>query len=329
MLVSREQIEAVLPSLNLIRLIGEGFVQYSAGKVIVPPAGELLFDRGDVHIKYGYVMGADYYVIKVASGFYDNPSLELPSSNGLMLVFKQRTGELAGILLDEGHLTDVRTAVAGAVAAKHLAPSEVGRIGILGTGIQARLQLLHLAEVTTCRNVLVAGRSEQGLQRYQEEMRAEGWEVATTRDYRDLLQSSDIVVTATSATEPLLCSADLREGTHITAVGSDTPEKQELDPDILGRADVVVADSISQCLERGEIHKALERGTTTRDELVELGDVVAGRATGRASDSQITVADLTGVAVQDVQIATAVLGAVLPVCDAPAGLSDTGQANEE
>jgi ornithine cyclodeaminase len=310
MLVSREQIEAVLPSLDLIPLIEEGFVQYSAGKVVVPPVGELLFDRGDVHIKYGYVEGADYYVIKIASGFYDNPALGLPSSNGIMLVFRQRTGELAGILLDEGHLTDVRTAVAGAVAAQHLAPSEVGRVGILGTGIQARLQLLHLGKVTTCRRALVAGRNDQGLQQYQEEMQAEGWDVATTRDYSQLLQTCDVVVTTTPATEPLLRSADLKEGAHITAVGSDTPEKQELDPEILGRADVVVADSISQCLERGEIHKALESGAITQDELAELGDVIARRATGRTSAGQITVADLTGVAVQDIQIATAVLGAL-------------------
>ncbi len=310
MLVTRKQIETALASLDLVPLIEEGFVQYSAGNVVVPPVGELLFDRGDVHIKYGYVKGGEHYVIKIASGFYDNPTLGLPSGNGIMLVFRQETGELAGVLLDEGHLTDVRTAVAGAIAAKHLAPSQVRRIGIVGSGVQARLQLRYLAGVTACREVLVAGRREGALTLYQEEMQAEGWHGATTRDLADVLRTSDLVVTTTPATQPLLHLADLREGTHITAVGSDTADKQELAPEILGRADVVVADSIAQCLDRGEIHKAIESGVITKEELVELGDVIAGHARGRASDPEITVADLTGVAVQDIQIATAVLGAL-------------------
>jgi ornithine cyclodeaminase len=310
MLATRKQIEAVLPSLDLIQLMEEGFVQYSGGNVVAPPVGELLFDRGDVHIKYGYVRGGDHYVVKIASGFYDNPRLGIPSGNGIVLVFRQKTGELAGVLLDEGHLTDVRTAVAGAVAAKHLTPSQVRRIGIVGSGVQARLQLRHLASVTACREVLVAGRREEALTLYQEEMQAEGWHVATTRDFADVRRTSDLVVTTTPATQPLLRLVDLREGTHITAVGSDTADKQELDSAILGRADVVVADSITQCLERGEIHKAMESRAITQEELVELGDVIAGRAAGRTSDEQITVADLTGVAVQDIQIATAVLGAL-------------------
>ena len=310
MLATRKQIETVLPSLELVPLIEEGFVQYSAGNVVVPPVGELLFDRGDVHIKYGYVKGGEHYVVKIASGFCDNPTLGLPSGNGIMLVFRQETGELAGVLLDEGHLTDVRTAVAGAIAAKHLAPSQVRRIGIVGSGVQARLQLRYLAGVTACREVLVAGRREEALALYQEEMQAEGWHVATTQDFADVLQTSDLVVTTTPATQPLLHLPDLREGTHITAVGSDTADKQELAPEILGRADVVVADSIAQCLDRGEIHKAIESGVITKEELVELGDVIAGHAPGRTSGPQITVADLTGVAVQDIQIATAVLGAL-------------------
>ena len=133
-----------------------------ASKAVVPPVGELVLQDppGDVHIKYGYLTDDDYYVIKIASGFYENPKLGLPSSNGLMLVFEQKTGELRSILLDEGHLTDVRTAVAGAIAARYLAPSNVSRIGILGTGIQARLQLQYLQPVTSCRDVIVCGRDQ-------------------------------------------------------------------------------------------------------------------------------------------------------------------------
>ncbi len=305
-----EQIRAVLPELDLIAAIEDGFRAYSAGRAVVPPIGELLLEKGEVHIKFGYLRGDDYYVIKIASGFYGNPDLGLPSSNGLMLLFSQRTGVPIAILLDEGHLTDLRTAVAGAIAAKHLAPKRVERIGILGTGTQARLQLLHLDGVSDCRDVLVWGRGEEQLASYRQEMEDRGFAVRTTMNAADLLRTCNLVVTTTPATEPLLHAADLRSGTHITAVGSDTPHKQELDTTILRRADVVVADSISQCLLRGEIHRALESGDVAKDELCELGDVISGRIAGRTSDEQITVADLTGVAVQDIKIAAAVYEAL-------------------
>ena len=309
-IVSLEEIKAVLPSLDLIPAIEAGFVAYSEGQAVVPPVGELLLDKGEVHIKYGCLRQDEYYVIKIASGFYDNPKIGLPSSNGLMLLFSQQTGELMSILLDEGYLTDTRTAVAGAIAARLLAPKNVERIGIVGTGTQARLQLSYLKHVTACRKVLVWGRGKPQLERYRNDLEAHEFTVETTRGTADILRTCNLVVTATPATAPLLHVADLQAGTHITAVGSDTPEKQELDSAILSRADVIVADSISQCLERGEIHKAIESGHITQDDLVELGDVIAGRAAGRTSDDQITVADLTGVAVQDIKIATAVYEAV-------------------
>ncbi len=136
--------------MDLIPGIEAAFVAYSAGRAVVPPVGELLLPdvQADVHIKYGYIAGEPYYVIKIASGFYQNPEKGLPSSNGLMLVFRRATGELAAILLDEGLLTDLRTGAAGAVAAKHLAPKTVRRIGIVGSGTQARHQLRMLKAVT-------------------------------------------------------------------------------------------------------------------------------------------------------------------------------------
>jgi ornithine cyclodeaminase len=308
--ITRKQIDEVLPSLDLMPAIEGGFVAYSQGKAVVPPVGELLLDGGDVHIKYGYIRGDEYYVIKVASGFYGNPARGLPSGNGLMLLFRQDTGELAGALYDGGLLTDVRTAVAGAIAARYLARENVRRIGIVGTGTQARLQLRHLAGVTACRSVLAWGRSEERLDRYRTDMGEVGFEVDTTTDAAEVARSCDLIVTTTPATEPLLRADDVRPGAHITAVGSDTPHKQELEAAILARADVVVADSIEQCLLRGEIHRAIEAGRIGRDDLVELGDVIAGRAAGRTSADQVTVADLTGVAVQDIKIAEAVYAAV-------------------
>ena len=137
-----DEIKNLVDIPQLIQDIEAGFVLYSEGRVKVPPVGFLHFDDppGDVHIKYGYVVGDDYYAVKMASGFYNNPDLGLPASNGLVLLFSQKTGELKLIMLDECWLTDIRTAAAGAAAAKHLAPKTINHIGIVGTGVQAKLQ---------------------------------------------------------------------------------------------------------------------------------------------------------------------------------------------
>ena len=307
-ILTLDQIKSVLPSVDLMGEIENGFIAYSQGRAVVPPVGELVMrdPPGDVHIKYGYLTGDDYYVIKIASGFYENSKLGLPSSNGLMLVFSQKTGALEAVLLDEGYLTDIRTAIAGAIAAKYLAPSKVERIGIVGTGMQARLQLEYLASVTDCREVLVWGRSADKLAAYEQDMTEKGFRVSTTTNADDVMASCKLIVTTTPATSPIL-SGQAQPGTHITAVGSDTHDKQELDAEILSRAELVVADSISQCIERGEIYQALKSNAITEAGLVELGSIIAGDATGRESDDQVTVADLTGVAVQDIQISKAVL----------------------
>jgi ornithine cyclodeaminase len=309
--ITRKQMESILPKLDLLPAIEEGFRAYSAGEAVVPPVGELLLDKGEVHIKYGYLKGGSHYVIKIASGYYDNPQLGLPSGNGLMLLFSQDTGELVSLLLDEGYLTDVRTAIAGAIAAQYLAPPNVERIGIVGTGVQAHLQLEHLKSVTACREVLVWGRAEEQLERYRHNMESRDFSVEITQETGSVLGSCNLIVTTTPATEPLLVSADLQPGTHITAVGSDTPSKQELEPEILEKADMVVADSISQCLVRGEIHHALDSGHISKNEIIELGSIIAGKSARRTTPEQITVADLTGVAVQDIQIATAVYEALV------------------
>lgn len=302
---SLEQIKSAIDPAAVIAAIEEGFVLYSQGKVVVPPVGHLLFEepRGDVHIKYGYIKGDDYYVIKIASGFYDNPKRGLPSSNGSMLVYDQKTGQLLAILLDRGYLTDLRTGAAGAVAAKHLAPSKVTRIGIIGSGIQAHFQLEMLQYVTDCRDVLAWGRTPERLAAYQTHMQALGFNVQIARHVDELAQTCNLIVTTTPATAPLLAAERIRPGTHITAVGADDVGKQELDPRILAQADCVVADSFAQCSQYGETSHALQAGLLAEAAVVELGAVIEGRALGRASDAQLTVADLTGVAIQDIQIA--------------------------
>ena len=233
-----------------------------------------------------------------------------------MLVFCQLTGQLKGILLDEGYLTDVRTGVAGAVAAKYLAPRKVNRIGIVGTGIQALTQLQFLRSVIDCRDVLVWGRSANGVRDYMRRVQDSafaqdlGFRIESANNIASLQRKCNLIVTTTPSCEPLLNIGDVQPGTHITAVGSDMPDKQELDSRILAHADLVVADSIEQCKVRGEISRALKAGEIKHDRVTELGDVIAGKASGRKDDQQITIADLTGVAVQDIKIASAVFESV-------------------
>jgi len=275
---------------------------------VVPPVGEMIFENppGDVHIKYGYIRDDDYYVIKIASGFYDNVKLGLPTTKGMMLLFNQKTGEPVCFLLDEGYLTEVRTAAAGAVVAKYLAPKHVERIGVFGSGTQGRMQLLYLNSIVPCRNVVVWGRHEEKLQAYKKDLEPKGYTVHTTLDAGEVASSCNLIVMATPSKKPLLAVDDIREGTHITAMGSDTSDKIELDPKILKKADLVVADSIQQCLSRGEIFQAIQAECLVKENVVELGHVIAGNASRRSSEQQITVADLTGVAVQDIQISKAV-----------------------
>jgi ornithine cyclodeaminase len=292
---------------TLMADIERGFQWHSEGRTVVPPVGYLAFDppaEGDVHIKYGYVRGDDFYVVKTASGFPGNAGLGLPVTNGLMLLFRQATGELAAILLDEGYLTEVRTAMAGAIAARYLAPSAVTRIGILGTGGQARFQLRMLPLVSACRDVTVWGRSDERLADFARDMTEEGFHVETTRDVRHLAATCNLIVTTTSARAPLLDLTDVRPGTHITAMGADAPGKQELDPRLVARADVVAADSLSQCVDHGELAHAVQAGLLDPGRVAELGQLIAAGGRARIREEQITIADLTGVAVQDLQIAT-------------------------
>ncbi len=310
--VSLAEIKKALTTIDPLPLIEDGFVAYSRGRVVVPPVGELVFEDppGDVHIKYGYVKGGAVYVVKIASGFGDNPKRGLPSGDGLMLVFDQKTGVLQAVLLDEGYLTNLRTAVAGAVAAKYLAPREVTVVGILGAGAQGRMQLEWLRRVRRFREAVVWGVDETELAAYRRDMEAPGLAIRTTLRAEDVAAAANLIVTCTPSTRPLLLAEWIRPGTHITAVGSDTAEKQELDAAILARADRVVVDSLSQSELRGEAYKAVSAGAVGRDRLVELGRVIEEPRLRRAAAGEITVADLTGVAVQDIMISQAVWNAL-------------------
>ena len=227
-----------------------------------------------------------------------------------MLIFNQRTGQPVAFLLDQGYLTNVRTAAMGPVVARALAPKNVSRIGVFGTGLQARMQVEYLKGVVDCTDVIAWGRSAESKAAYKNEMEAQGYTVEITDDAGAVAATSNLIIMSTPSLSPLLTAEQVRPGTHITAMGSDTPDKIELDPGVLVKADVVVADSIPQCRLRGEIAQAMKAGAITEDKVVELGNVIQDPSLGRTSDDQISIADSTGVAVQDIQISKAVYHAV-------------------
>ncbi|MBO6638874.1 MAG: ornithine cyclodeaminase family protein [Roseitalea sp.] len=306
---SLDQIIAALPDVDVVSEVEAGFAAFSRGEVTVPPVGELLFPdvQGEMHIKYGAVRGDDVFVIKVATGFFGNPALGLPPFGGCMLVLSQKTGMVEAVLLEEGELTNHRTAAAGAVAARHLAPGDVDCIGIIGSGVQARLQADYLRRVSPCRRLMIWGRREASRSAAARDIAAMGYAVEEANSPEDVAKDCRLIVTTTPAETPLLSADMIAPGTHITAMGSDTPDKNEVSPDLLGRADLVVADSLAQCRERGEIFHALAAGTIAEGDVTELGAIIEGSHDGRPAADAITISDLTGVAVQDIAIAKAVL----------------------
>ncbi|OVY69795.1 ornithine cyclodeaminase family protein [Yersinia pestis subsp. microtus bv. Altaica] len=291
-------------------LLKEGFIAFSQQRVQMPPVQHLLFDQanGDCCIKSGYLQGDDQFVVKVSGGFYDNPAQGLASNQGVMMAFSAKTGEPQAILLDEGWLTALRTALAGRIVAELCAPQHISALGIVGTGIQARLHLMYLKNVMTCRQLWVWGRSETALEEYRQYAQAEGFAVNTTLNAAELAHHSQFIVTTTPSREPILQAEDIQPGTHITAVGGDSAGKHELSAELVARADKILVGSIAQCTDFGEVLLAFKQGLLAHHNLTEIGLALAQGIPFRENDQQITLADLTGLGIQDVQIVKGILG---------------------
>lgn len=307
-ILSREQIEKTLSIPKVLKAIEQGFILYSQGEAVIPPISSLYFDQppGDCHIKYGYSKKGKYYIVKIASGFYENPKYGFPSNNGLMLLFDKQTGNPVYILLDEGYLTDIRTAAAGYVAAKYLAPKNVACVGIVGTGAQAYYQLKFLSSAIQCRRAMIWGRDIEKAKKLAKHPDLNEWTIGAAKDLEQLASECNLIITTTASSHPLLLAEHVKPGTHITAVGADDIGKQELDEKIFIKADKIIVDSRSQCAVFGDVSHALKKGLIGLEKLIELGEVLTNPSLGRTSDNQITVCDLTGIAIQDLQIAESV-----------------------
>ena len=302
------QIEPILSKIDVIEPMKQGFIDYSRGLAEIPPVGELIMEDppGDVHIKYGYLKGGNHYVIKIASGFVGNNEFGIKAGQGMMLLFDIKTGQPLAILIDEANLTDIRTGIAGAITSSELASKNVNEVLIVGTGVQARYQAKYICQVMDISKVVFWGRDESKINKLANDINLNNVEIKIEKNLESAVRSSKLIITTTSAKSSLIVSEWVQPGTHITAVGSDTHDKCELDYNILAKANLIVADSIEQNVLRGEIHQALKHDAINEADLIEIGEIFENPEKGRKNDQDITVADLTGVAVQDLVIAEAV-----------------------
>ncbi|ANN60511.1 ectoine utilization protein EutC [Mesorhizobium loti NZP2037] len=307
-LTEAELRKIVTLDLDAVACIENAFRALATLPVAMPPILRLDIPehRGEVDVKSAYVPGIDGFAVKISSGFFDNPKLGLPSGGGMMVLLSAKTGLVEALLLDNGYLTDVRTAAAGAAAAKHLSREDATVAAIFGAGLQAGLQLEALRLVRPIAEARIwardAAKAEVTAARLRERL---GIVVRAEPDAANAVAGADIIVTTTPSTEPLIKAGFISAGQHITAMGSDAEHKNEVAPAILRMADLYVADSARQTRRLGELHHAIAAGVMAADEEVtELGQIIAGERHGRRSASDITIADLTGTGVQDTAIAT-------------------------
>ena len=291
---------------QLIPVIEDAFKNLAQGKTTMPPILRLDIEKyhGESDVKAAYIEGLDSYAIKIASGFFNNPKLGIPSSNGLMILLDSQTGVIKSVLLDKGYLTDVRTAIAGAIAAKYLSNYDSTKAGIIGAGIQAKLQLEALTLVRKINTAYIWSRDSTKTKKFVEEINNLNVNLEVCSSAEEVLRKSEIVVTTTPSKSPLIKSDWLKKGLHITAMGSDAEQKNELDPLIIKQCDLYIPDSLSQTTILGELHHALEKNIVSSDNTYdELGNVILDSNLGRKSKDDITICDLTGTGVQDTAIA--------------------------
>lgn len=308
-ILSEADLRRLVPlDIDAVDCVEQGFAALAGGDVVMPPIMTLMVpdQNGEVCVKTAYVSGIESFAMKMSPGFFDNPKLGLPSTSGLMVLFASKTGMLEALLLDNGYLTDVRTAAAGAVAARHLAKKDAQSACIIGAGVQAKLQLKSLALVRSISSAVIWARDNAKAEVLAAELRDEmDIDVVSSKDIGAAVSSAEIIATTTPSAKPLIRADWLRPGQLVVAMGSDQEHKVELEPDCLARADLYVPDSQSQCAVKGELRSALEAGVVPEDHrFYELGEIAVSKVAGRQSDNDIIIVDLTGTGVQDTAIAT-------------------------
>lgn len=302
---TRATIQQAVDSLAVVDVIERAFRSYSNRDVQSGAVAHLNFadPPGDFHIKSAHISGAPVFVVKMAGSFYENPARALPSSNGLMMVFDAETGQPRCALLDEGYLTDLRTAIAGAIAARLIAPVNPSRLGVVGAGTQARAQAEWICRVLDIPEVQIWARNPDRSKALAAALERGELSATSQPSLEGLCRDCDLVVTATPSRTPLITKAMLRPGLRIVAVGADSFGKQEIAAEIVAAADLVLADSIDQCSDYGDCASAVASGALDRTRIQEIGSALLPDARPVLERNAIALADLTGIGALDAAIA--------------------------
>jgi alanine dehydrogenase len=305
LLLTRSDVAALLDLDSCISAVEAAFRLHGQGESHTGVLG-VHVPGGGFHTKAGTLhLARHYFAVKTNANFPDNPSRGLPTIQGVMFLADADVGTPLAIL-DSMEITTLRTGAATAVAAKYLAREDARSAGLIGCGNQGWVQLRSLCRVRPIKTARVYDRDRQLAEKLARGLAAElGLEIAVAKDAADAARDVDIVVTCTSAREPILTVGDVRPGAFVAAVGADNPEKQEIAPALLAASRVVV-DVLEQAATMGDLHHALAAGVIRREDAVELGQIVAGRVPKRPTSGKVTVFDSTGMALQDVAAAAAV-----------------------
>jgi len=307
LLLTRHDVSSLLKFEEYVIAVEEAFRLHAAGKATKPGLLHVDSTEGEFHIKAGGLkLRKQYFALKVNGGFFHNAErFGMPNIQGVIVLFDGDNGYPLAVM-DSRIITSYRTGAATAVAAKYLAKAHSKTATIFGSGVQARIQLRALVSVLPIKTVYVLGRDQSKLKDFQQEMSKElGLQIELAEAPATALQNSDVCVTCTPSRRPIITAQDVAPGTFIAAVGADSPDKQELDPELL-RQNKVVVDLLDQCAHVGELHHALDQGMNLDDVHAELGEIILGKKAGRVAQDEIIIFDSTGTSLQDVASAAAV-----------------------
>lgn len=311
LLLNEDELRQLINLPEAVSAIEAAFAAAEEGRITIPGNFNLTLPdvHGSVDVKGAYLQETPYYVIKIDNRFSNNPAINLPSNSDLITVFDAATGFPAAVLLDNGYLANVRCGIVGALGTQRLANRPINKVAVIGVGRAAFTQLKVLLTIEPVAQVAVWGPTPLEVDAFARRVVEDhNVNVGLADAVKTAVTNADVIIIATDSRQPIVQADWLKPGAHITAAGNNHPQQQELHPDVLQRADIIVVDNYHQCLQAGEIHQALAADAITPADIRgELGSLIAGKIPGRQTPEQISLVYLSGLDWQDATIATLAL----------------------